>query len=375
LREYISKTKRVVIKIGTNLLIEKNNIDDSYVKSLAKQISKLKKNKNIDVVIVSSGSIGLGLKALNLKAKAKTLPEKQAAAAIGQSRLMHTYNKAFEKRGLLTAQVLITQEDFRDRVRYINAKNTINTLLAENVIPIINENDTVAVDEIKFGDNDILSAHITNIIGAEVLIVLSSVDGLIDYSKNAVIREVLEIDDDIMNVVSDTKTDLGTGGMRSKLEAGRIVNKSGEYMIIANGKEKNIILRLIKGEEVGTIFIPLEKKLTSRKRWIAFNQKVKGEIFIDEGAKKAILDKGKSLLPIGILKIKEYFSQGDLVSIVCNEKEIAKGLVNYDTEEVNKIKGFKTSEIEKQLGEIYYKEVIHRDNMVVMCEEKKYIKK
>lgn len=375
MREYISKTKRVVIKIGTNLLIEKNNIDDSYVKSLAKQISKLKKNKNIDVVIVSSGSIGLGLKALNLKAKAKTLPEKQAAAAIGQSRLMHTYNKAFEKRGLLTAQVLITQEDFRDRVRYINAKNTINTLLAENVIPIINENDTVAVDEIKFGDNDILSAHITNIIGAEVLIVLSSVDGLIDYSKNAVIREVLEIDDDIMNVVSDTKTDLGTGGMRSKLEAGRIVNKSGEYMIIANGKEKNIILRLIKGEEVGTIFIPLEKKLTSRKRWIAFNQKVKGEIFIDEGAKKAILDKGKSLLPIGILKIKEYFSQGDLVSIVCNEKEIAKGLVNYDTEEVNKIKGFKTSEIEKQLGEIYYKEVIHRDNMVVMCEEKKYIKK
>ncbi len=366
MRQELSGITKVVIKIGTNLITKNNQINLKYLKSLASQIAYLKSKKNIDFIIVSSGAIGLGIKALNLKKIPSTLPEKQAAAAVGQGHLMNIYNTVFKKKGLITAQILMTQDDFRDRLRYINAKNTLNTLISQQVIPIVNENDTISVDEIKFGDNDTLAAHITNLAGAELLILFTNVDGLMDYSNNKLIKEVEKIDDKIEGLIKKEKTELGTGGMATKLKAAEIINKSGEWMIIANGNIPNVITKIMEMEEIGTIFKPSSKKLSCKKRWIAFHQKVKGEVQIDEGAKNALLEKGKSLLPIGILNVIGSFQQGDLVSIDADKKEIARGIVNYSSDEIKEIKGLKTSDIAEKFKKDYYIEVIHRDNLVII---------
>ncbi len=366
MRSELKNVKRIVVKIGTNLIAKNNEINIKYLKLLASQISKLKKQKNLDCVIVSSGAIGLGIKTLNLKTIPKTLPEKQAAAAIGQSRLMHIYNNIFGKKDIITAQVLLTQDDFQDRLRYINAKNTMTTLLAEDVVPIVNENDTISVDEIKFGDNDTLAAHVTNLVGADLLILLTNVDGLMDFAENKVISEVSNIDKNVESLIDKSKTELGTGGMVTKLNAGKIVNKSGEWMIIANGNTSNVLLKIMDQESLGTIFKPVPRKLKSKKRWLAFHQKTKGCIFIDQGAKEAVVKKGKSLLPIGIVKVEGNFKKGDLVSVKCGKEEIAKGIVNYCNESVDEIKGKKSVDIAKMLKKDFYKDVIHRDNMVIV---------
>ncbi|MBU0650469.1 glutamate 5-kinase [bacterium] len=254
----------------------------------------------------------------------------------------------------------------RNRDRYTNAKNTLNTLLAQHVIPIVNENDTVSVDEIKVGDNDTLSAHITNLVNADLLLILTSVDGFLDYDKMEVISEISTIDKRIENYIKSIKTNLGTGGMVTKINAAKIVNKCGEWMVIANGREKNIVLRILNGETLGTIFKPAEKKLASKKRWLAFNKNVKGTIEIDKGAHEALIQKGKSLLPIGVIKVDGSFEFGDLVSINYNKEEAARGLVNYSSLKLNEIKGLKTAEIVNKLGSLDYQEVIHRDNLVVL---------
>lgn len=363
--------KRVVVKVGSRILsTEDGNIDKKQFASITKQIAELKK-QNIQVILVSSGSVALGSKILNLKAKPKTLPEKQAAASIGQSALMNIYNTYFAKKGLSTGQVLLTYEDFKDRRRYLNAYNTIEKLLAYDVIPIINENDTVSVDELNFGDNDRLASLTTNLMKAELLILLSAVDGLYKNKEDqTVIKEVKRIDASITKTIYAETHWATTGGMASKLEAVKLATTAGETVVLANGRKAGVITAIANGKNIGTKFLPQQdKKMQSRKRWIAFLSKTKGEIKIDDGAANALISKGKSLLPSGIQKVNGIFKPGDAVSVLdLKGKEIARGLVNYNQTDTDKIKGLNTSQIEKTLGTCDYTEVIHRNNLVILKE-------
>jgi len=368
----LKNVKRVVIKVGSRILTQEDgSIDKKELSSLAKQITALVK-RDIEVILVSSGAVAAGRNKLNLKDKLKTLPEKQAAAAIGQSELMKIYNYYFNKNNLFTGQILLTYSDLKDKQRYLNACNTIEKLLSYRIVPIINENDTVSTDEIKFGDNDKLSALVTTLLRADLLLILSNVDGLYARSekdeKQKVIREVKTIDQNIKQLIYKTDHWATTGGMESKLAAAKIVTSAGEPVIIANGRKRNIILDIFKGKEIGTIFLPQQKKrMESRKRWIAFSSHPQGEIIVDEGAEKALKTKGKSLLPSGITDINGSVKAGDTVRILNKKKEeFARGLVNYSSQDISKIKGFKTSEIEKLLGARNYDEVIHRDNLVLL---------
>jgi glutamate 5-kinase len=299
----------------------------------------------------------------------------QASAAIGQGKLIEIYNECFEKQGYHAAQLLLTRQDFEDRQRYLNTCNTLHSLLNFRAIPIINENDTISVDEITFGDNDILSALVANLLRADLLILLSSVDGLYvkppaSGKKSEVLSVVDGISDDIKKLAFKLKTKEGIGGMESKLEAANIVTSSGEAAIIANGRQPDILSRIMDFDNVGTLFIPYKhkKKIDSRKRWIGFIARPKGKIYIDDGALGALQKNGKSLLPSGMVRIDGNFVKGDVVSIlsVKRHKEIARGLINYSSEEVQKIKGLRTSLIKKTLGSKPYDEVVHRDNMVLL---------
>ena len=326
-----------------------------------------------DVVVVSSGAIGSGMGELGIEKRPSTLPELQAVAAIGQSKLIGAYDECFKLHGYHAAQILLTREDFEDRQRYLNTCNTIHTLFQMNAIPVVNENDTISVDEIKFGDNDALSALVTNLLNADLLIILSSVDGLYDRcptakSKATVIPIVENVSHDIKQLAFDSKTARGIGGMQTKLEAASVVTNAGEAVIIANGRMDNVLKKIVQCENVGTLFLPKEEKLTSRKRWIGYTIKPKGKIYVDDGAMHALAEKGKSLLASGIVSVEGAFSKGDIVS-VCKKEDrtiFARGLTNYSSEEIEKIKGCSTSHIAKVLGYKLYDEVIHRDNMVIL---------
>jgi glutamate 5-kinase len=304
----------------------------------------------------------------------KSIPLKQAAAAIGQGRLMRLYSNAFGKHGLYVAQVLLTISDITDRKRFLNIRNTFSTLMDWKVITIINENDTVAIDEIKFGDNDNLAAMVASIIDAHLLINLTSVEGLYDsnpaHSKKAkLIPLVREITEEIEAAAAEEGTAEGTGGMKSKVMAAKKVTALGIPYIIAMGKEKGILQSVISGKEKGTLFLPMNKHLKSRKYWIAFTLKSRGKLFLDEGAQKAILEEGKSLLPSGVMKVEGRFDTGDPITCVDAEgKPIAKGLANYSSSEIMQIKGLKTNQIEQILGYKDYDEIIHRNNMVLTKE-------
>ncbi|MEK6636378.1 MAG: glutamate 5-kinase [Planctomycetota bacterium] len=371
--QIISKVKKVVVKIGTGVLTTDDGyIDKSQTKRLAEQVVELKK-MGYDVVVVSSGAIGSGMGELGIEKRPSTLPELQAVAAIGQSKLISTYDECFKLHGYHAAQILLTREDFEDRQRYLNTCNTIHTLFQLNAIPVVNENDTISVDEIKFGDNDALSALMTNLLNAELLIILSSVDGLYDKyptakSKATVIPVVENVSREVKQLAFDSKTARGVGGMQTKLEAASIVTNAGEAVIIANGRMDNVLKRIMQGENIGTLFLPKEEKLASRKRWIGYTIKPKGKVYVDDGAARALSDKGKSLLASGILLVEGTFSKGDIVSICKGEKGVifARGLTNYSFEEIEKIKGRSTSDIAKILGYKLYDEVIHRDNMVIL---------
>jgi len=339
---------------------------------LSKQVVKLRL-KGFSVVIVSSGSIGAGISALGLQKRPGILPELQAAAAIGQGKLIEVYNECFKKHGYHAAQLLLTRQDFEDRQRYLNACNTLHSLLNFKTIPIINENDTISVEEITFGDNDILSALVTNLLRADLLVLLSSVDGLYTSpptsGKSCRVLSVVEsISDDIKKLAFKQKTKEGVGGMQSKLEAANIATGSGEAVIIANGMQSDVLSKIMNYDDVGTLFVPYNKKITSRKRWIGFTVKPKGKIYIDEGALSALQKKGKSLLPSGVVKVEGKFIKGDVVSVVGvgEKKEVARGLMNYSADEVRKVKGLRTSLIKKTLGYKPYDEIIHRDNIVLL---------
>ncbi|MCF6148053.1 MAG: glutamate 5-kinase [Candidatus Kuenenia sp.] len=371
--EYIRKVKKVVIKIGTGVITDDTGyLDKKQIKRLAEQIIELKK-RNFNVTVVSSGAIGCGMSELGLQKRPCTLPELQAVASIGQSKLISTYDSFFKSHGYHAAQILFTREDFENRKRYLNTFNTIHTLFKMKAIPVVNENDTISIEEIAFGDNDELSALVTNLIDAELLIILSSVEGLYDKQpegKNEanVIPVVEHITQKTRQMAYNSKTLRGVGGMHTKLEAASIVTSAGEKVIIANGRRENILLKIFQYENIGTLFLPKKEKLTSRKRWIGYSKKSKGTVLVDEGACSALSKKGKSLLASGIVSIEGNFGKGDIISICKNGSHdiFARGLTNYSSEEIEKIRGCSTSSIHKLLGYKSYDEVIHRDNMVLI---------
>ncbi|OGP88958.1 MAG: glutamate 5-kinase [Deltaproteobacteria bacterium RBG_19FT_COMBO_43_11] len=369
-QQTFSHIKKILIKVGSAVLAGNDGLDLKIINSLVREMSDLI-HKGYSVVLVTSGAIVSGKHRLNITGKLKSIPEKQAAAAIGQGRLMRVYSKSFEKQGLYVAQMLLTLSDLSDRQRYLNIRNTLSTLMEWDVTPIINENDSVAVDEIKFGDNDNLAAMIANIIEADLFINLTNTDGLFDcdpaQSKKAKLIElVYEITDQIEAAsTADTSTG-GTGGMKSKVLAAKKVTAMGIPCVIASGKKKNVLADIIAGKEIGTIFLPMVDRLKSKKYWIAFTLHPRGRLVIDDGAKKALLEKGKSLLPSGIVDVEGDFDLGDPVSCVDGEgTPLAKGLVNYNSTAIRKIKGLKTSQIIHVLGHKDYDEVIHRDNLAI----------
>jgi len=373
IREEFKEAKRVVVKVGTSTLTHANGqLNLERMERLVRELADLH-NRDIEVVLVSSGAIGTGANQMGLKKVPKTLPEKQALAAIGQGRLLHMYEKFFADYGKTVAQVLLTREDLDERIRYLNATNTLLAILNMQVIPIINENDTVVVEEIKIGDNDTLSTMVAGIINADLLIILSDVDGLYDSdprtNKEARLQsEVDEVSAEMeANAVSRGST-FASGGMFTKLKAASICMAAGIPMVIANSAEKNVIRRIFAGEELGTVFLPREGKMNSRKKWLAFGTVLHGQLTIDNGAELALLNRGKSLLASGVLAVEGDFDRGTVIGVMSADgREIARGLANYSAAEIVQIAGHKSVDIEKILGHKDYDEVIHRDNLWVKC--------
>ena len=369
-KEVLRNVKIILIKIGSAVLTGESGLDLNIIEHLVDEIVDLKK-RGYSIVMVTSGAIASGKHRMGITGPLKTMPQKQAAAAIGQSRLMRVYSNAFGKHGIHVAQILLTLSDLTDRKRFLNIRNTLSTLMEWGVVPIINENDTVAVDEIKFGDNDQLAAMAANISEAHLVINLTNIEGLYDKNpmrskKAKIISTVENISEEIEDAASGEASDVGTGGMKSKVQAARKITAFGIPYIIAPGKEEGILKEIFAGKERGTLFLPMEERLNSRKCWIAFTLRARGKLIVDEGAKQAIIGEGKSLLPTGVIEVEGDFAVGD--PVVCLDTEgtvLAKGLVNYSAADVRKIMGLKTSKIEQVLGHKDYDEVIHRDNMAV----------
>lgn len=369
-RDSLKKCCRVVVKLGTGLLTYpsgKLNLD--YMDQIVRQLADLH-NRGIKVVLVSSGAVGAGLGRLGIRTRPKTTAEKQAVAAIGQGLLIQLYEKLFSEYGILNAQVLLTRADLMARHRYLNACNTLDQLLKYGAIPIINENDTVAVEEIEFGDNDTLSAQVAALVDADLLLILSDVAGL--YTANpqtdenaCMIPEVAEVTGEIRRLAGESSDPRGTGGMITKVNAAEIASACGIPMVIASGREERVVHRVLDGEMVGTLFSPSNKPLTGRKRWIAFARPGQGVVFVDSGAAKAISEQDKSLLPSGVTRVEGKFSRGEMVTVVDNKgNEIVRGLVNFSSQEVEKIMGRHSRDITAALGYPGSEEIIHRDNMV-----------
>jgi glutamate 5-kinase len=360
----------IVIKIGSSTLTTKEGkLDVSNLTRLVFETAGLVKQK-LKIIIVTSGAVVTGTERLNLKSKPTTVPQKQAAAAVGQSILMRQYEKAFEKYGITVAQVLLTRDAIADRERYLNARNTISTLLAENVVPIVNENDTVAVEEIKVGDNDTLSALVASLIGADLLVLLTDVDGFYMETDEGVdyrVDVVEEITKEVAAAAGHPGTQLGTGGMVTKISAARICQDAGIPVVIAHGRTEGIIEKIVNGEKVGTLIKPKAKKPESKKRWVAHGLPIKGTVTVDAGAEAALIKNGSSLLPAGIKSVAGKFKIGEVLSIVdLSGREIGRGLSNYSSEELTAIKGKKSKEISPILGYEGNIEAIHRDNMVIL---------
>jgi glutamate 5-kinase len=369
-RQLVDSAARIVVKVGTGVLTYHQNPRINPIRQLVKGIAGLIEQGR-EVILVSSGAIGLGVGKINLKAKPTDIPQKQAAAAVGQPSLMLAYEKSFSRYQKKVAQVLLTRDDLCNRRRYLNARNTLNVLLDWNVVPIVNENDTVVVDELKFGDNDNLSAMITHLMDAHVLISLTDTDGF--YDKDPQTHEdaslyplISKITTAMEEAACDIPGALGTGGMSSKITTAKKVTTGGVPMVIANGLRPNTLRDIFQGKSVGTLFMPQARKMASRKCWIAFTLKQKGVIKVDEGAAEAITKQGKSLLPIGITHVQGNFGEGAMVSCVNHEDmPFAKGLVNYAAADIRKLQGLRTNQIKTVLGHKFYDEVIHRDNLVI----------
>jgi len=371
-KKILHYVKKVVIKIGSGVLTTKDGLNLDVINALSKEICRLMENRGLEVILVSSGAIASGIKKMGFTQRPQSISQQQAAAAIGQNSLMLAYEEVFKRFGRKVAQILVTRDDLTNRKRYLNTRNTIFTLLNWRVIPIINENDTVVVDEIKFGDNDNLSAMVANLVEANLVVNLTNIDGFFDddprKNRNArLISTVEKVTSKIEIKASSVPGSMGRGGMESKIKAARHAAMSGIPTIIANGLKKDIIKKIFEGEEEGTLFLPQSTPMRSRKHWIAFTKLPKGRIMVDRGAEDALLNKGKSLLPSGIVAVEGRFNVGNSVVIINeDEKILAVGLVNYHSTDIEKIMGCRTSEIEKTLGCKHNDEVIHKDNLVLM---------
>jgi len=373
MREMITGARRIVVKVGSAVLAgrHEDELDEGVFSLLATEIANLKKSGR-EVVLVTSGAIAVGMKKLAIKKRPVSIPEKQAIAAVGQSSLMSIYEGAFSPLGAKVAQVLLSHDDLADRKRFLNARNTLDALFQYGIVPIINENDTVAVDELKFGENDHLAALVASLVEADLLIMLTDIDGLYDAdprqkSEARLIPVVEDVDHVVLGWAGEARGVYGTGGMKSKIEAARKAAHIGVPTVIASGKKEKSLGRIVSGAGEGTLFLPKEDRLTSRKHWIAFSARPGGRIFVDEGALTALHKGGKSLLPSGITGVDGRFDTGEVVHCVDHrQKEFARGIVNYSSHEIEKIKGAKSADIEKVLGYRYYDEVIHRDNLVML---------
>jgi glutamate 5-kinase len=357
--------KSVVVKLGTQLLSDREGkLDADFLSQIAQQVAALR-SRGIHVTIVSSGAIGAGLRELNLPKRPTDLGKLQAVAAVGQRKLMDAWADAFEPHRMPVAQLLLTREDIENRVRFLNTRNTIFSAQEMGAVPIINENDTISTDElikITFGDNDILAALVAHALRANLLVLLSVVDGILDSEGKSV--RLIDNIDSATALVRSEKSSLGKGGMNSKVQAAKTLTDAGEAMVVADGRMANVLERILNGEEVGTLFVPAGKKLSSRSRWIG-SVRPSGSILVDAGCAKALREHNRSLLAAGVTGVDGRFERGDVVGIVSPEGAlIAKGLSNYSSSDVGKIKGMKTTQVRTLLAEAAYDEVVHRDNLV-----------
>jgi len=370
-QQVLTACKRLVVKIGSSLVASPNGgLRLDRIGRLAEEFGGLQA-QNRQLVLVSSGAIVAGISHLALKSYPQEVPLQQAAAAVGQSRLMRAYEMAFEKPGCKIAQILLTHQDLADRRRFLNARHTLTTLVQLGVIPIINENDTVATEEIRFGDNDALAGQIAHLVDADLLVILSDVNGLYEEDPHLnpsakLIPMVPTITKQIENLAGASRTQASRGGMVTKIRAAKQAGRFGVPTLLLNGETPNALGKALEGNSSGTFFVSNQSSLTHRKQWIAFTLRPKGEITLDEGAVAALVIRGKSLLPSGILSVKGTFLPGDPVSCTTGEGIVfAQGLSNYSAESLQRIKGKQTSEIQQLLGTLEYEEVIHRDNLAL----------
>ena len=370
-REQIKDAKRIVVKVGTSTLLYPNGKINLYrIEHLARELSDLA-SQGREVILVTSGAIGAGMVRMGLSERPDSMQEKQALASVGQVLLMHLYDKFFTEYGQVAGQVLLTKENFANHNQYINARNTLMAMLKSGIIPVINENDAVTVAEVKIGDNDTLSATVAAIVDADVLIILSDIDGVYDanpqtHPEAKLLSEIKEITSGVEAMAGGAGSAVGTGGMATKIEAAKIATAAGVTMFIASGGENGMLGRIIAGEDVGTVFPPKDAHLRARKGWLDFGKRISGILVVDEGCVKA-LKKGSSLLAAGILATEGEYTAGSTVRVLTADyQEIARGTIAYDAAAVAKIKGRKTSDFTDILDGEIHDEVIHRDNMVLM---------
>lgn len=371
-KRILQRARRVVVKIGSQILSSTKGIEETRVRGLVRDLAELH-NQGKELVVVSSGAVAAGMTRLGRKERPRTIPEKQALAAVGQIKLMALYERFFSRYDKSVAQVLLTHEDLANRQRYINAKHTFQMLLESAIIPVVNENDTVAVEEMKFGDNDHLSALAAVLLGADLLVILSDVEGVYDrdprvHKDACLIPFVQDIRNVKERIAGTSRSVFGTGGIATKIGAAEEAAAAGIPTIITSGLQEGSIVRVFDPREAsGTLVLPEENRLTRRKHWIAYNLKPMGDIVVDQGAREALVKKGKSLLPSGLKEVRGTFGVGDCVRCVdLIGEEFARGLVNYSAQELIQITGLHTSKIEKVLGYKAYDEIIHRDDLVLV---------
>lgn len=362
-RRLLGGARCVVVKVGSRLLAESPAARPA---TLADEIVRLRAARGIRFVVVSSGAIALGMRLLRMAKRPTDLPSLQAAAAVGQGRLLQHWEHAFDAHDIHIGQLLLTHDDVADRSRFLNARHTLRALLDAGVVPIINENDSVAVEEIKFGDNDLLAALVCNLVSADALVVMTDVDGLWDESgvRIPVVRDI----DQATPLAGGTGADrIGSGGMASKVQAAKKACRSGVPTLVVPGRVSRVLERALAGDDIGTLFLPGDSRMSSRKHWIAYSAKPAGRLIVDDGAHRALVEHGKSLLPAGVVAVDGSFELGDVVSLVTlQEVEFARGLAGYSSDDVARIRGLRTADIQATLGYKYLDEIIHRDDLVLL---------
>ena len=371
-RAGLKEAKRIVVKVGTSTITyPTGKMNLGRMEKLVRELTDLA-NQGREIVLVTSGAIAVGMDRMGKKKRPRSIPQRQALAAVGQGALMHAYGSLFAAYGRMAGQVLLTKENSRRHHQYTNSRNALKAMLAIGVLPVVNENDAVAVDEVKIGDNDTLSATVATLVDADVLIILSDVAGLYTTNpatnkKARLISEVREITPDIEKLAGGAGSAAGTGGMRTKIEAAKIATRSGVTMVVASGEEDGVIRTVLNGEAVGTLFPAREEHLKARKSWLAFGRNIAGDLVVDDGCAEAMLTGGKSLLAAGLVSVEGAFAAKSTVRVLTQEgREIARGIVNYDAVSLRRIAGRRTDEIAAILAAPVFSEVIHRDNMVLM---------